>query len=468
MPLLSSEGGKVNVCQTFRSTDVHRRRWRRPRGRRSSAVRLRALSRTPRELCFLVRPSKPPPPRVWCIAPTGNEGGSFRFPSLPPGNYRLTASLQGFQSRLGRRGSRLPGQIKSRLRAALVGRHPNGDGHGGVAVIDVRQSSRATSFRAEQVELLPKGRDFTTLVTQAPGANHERSLAASRSTAPAPARTATSSTASRPPISRTAPRARRHRRLRRRSAGQVERLRRGVRRRDRRRDQRRHEERHDVFHGSVLDNFEGSSLEGARRPTLAPPASPTRARRNTSTIRRTTASVMTRLRAGRPDRQEPHVVLRRLSAGADDQRSVGDAVDRSQPGRDRDRDDPESSGPVHHGEHYVAAVRQHAASRRLQQQLVEDRRLAAGAERHGSGRHELRQDFRIPELVGLGQPGLGRVAEALFGVRGGYYMSDQHDSNVTEEPLIAGRQRTTSATSTCRPACSAPPASTSIPTRTPR
>ena len=65
-------------------------------------------------------------------------------------------------------------------------------------IIDVRQTSRQTNIRAEQVELLPKGRDFTTLVTQAPGANKEAKSAACRSTAPAPARTATSSTASRP------------------------------------------------------------------------------------------------------------------------------------------------------------------------------------------------------------------------------------------------------------------------------
>ena len=40
----------------------------------------------------------------------------------------------------------------------------------------MRQSARQTNIRAEQVELLPKGRDFTTLVTQAPGANNEAKL----------------------------------------------------------------------------------------------------------------------------------------------------------------------------------------------------------------------------------------------------------------------------------------------------
>jgi hypothetical protein len=43
-------------------------------------------------------------------------------------------------------------------------------------LVDVRQSARQTNIRNEQIELLPKGRDFTSLVTQAPGANQESKL----------------------------------------------------------------------------------------------------------------------------------------------------------------------------------------------------------------------------------------------------------------------------------------------------
>jgi hypothetical protein len=43
-------------------------------------------------------------------------------------------------------------------------------------MVDVRQSARQVNIRAEQVDLLPKGRDFTSLVTQAPGANQEAKL----------------------------------------------------------------------------------------------------------------------------------------------------------------------------------------------------------------------------------------------------------------------------------------------------
>ena len=43
-------------------------------------------------------------------------------------------------------------------------------------LVDVKQSARQTNIRAEQIDLLPTGRDFTTLVTQAPGANQEAKL----------------------------------------------------------------------------------------------------------------------------------------------------------------------------------------------------------------------------------------------------------------------------------------------------
>ena len=40
-------------------------------------------------------------------------------------------------------------------------------------LVDVSQSTRSTSIRSERIEMVPHGRDFTTLVSQAPGANME-------------------------------------------------------------------------------------------------------------------------------------------------------------------------------------------------------------------------------------------------------------------------------------------------------
>ena len=77
------------------------------------------------------------------------------------------------------------------------------------------------------------------------------------------------------------------------------------------------------FHGSALYNFEGSSLEGARRPTL-------RQNLTNSDVAEYVdypKDDRTRSEPGfahrRPDREEPRVVLRRLSAGADQHRPRG-------------------------------------------------------------------------------------------------------------------------------------------------
>ncbi|PYR91754.1 MAG: hypothetical protein DMF84_15490 [Acidobacteria bacterium] len=40
-------------------------------------------------------------------------------------------------------------------------------------LVDVKTSAKSTNIRAEQVELLPHGRDYTSLLTQAPGVNNE-------------------------------------------------------------------------------------------------------------------------------------------------------------------------------------------------------------------------------------------------------------------------------------------------------
>ncbi|HWI16638.1 MAG TPA: carboxypeptidase-like regulatory domain-containing protein, partial [Vicinamibacterales bacterium] len=117
-------------------------------------------------------------------APTGvvlstvaDGNGVYRFPSLAPSNYDVSASLSGFVSKSVDQVRVSLGQIKKVDFALPVA---------GVAetvtvtavspLIDVRQTARQTNIRTEQVELLPKGRDFTTLVTQAPGANNESKL----------------------------------------------------------------------------------------------------------------------------------------------------------------------------------------------------------------------------------------------------------------------------------------------------
>jgi hypothetical protein len=106
-----------------------------------------------------------------------NDVGEYRFPSLQPATYTVTANLSGFQSRTVDEVNVRLGQIKKvDFALPLAGVAETVQVTAESPLVDVRQSSRQTNIRSEQVELLPKGRDFTTLVTQAPGANNESKL----------------------------------------------------------------------------------------------------------------------------------------------------------------------------------------------------------------------------------------------------------------------------------------------------
>jgi outer membrane receptor protein involved in Fe transport len=103
-----------------------------------------------------------------------DSNGAFRFPSLAPGTYEVTASLQGFSSaKLGDIPVSL-GQTKTiELGLAVGGVTEKVQVTAEPPLIDTKQSGRQTTIRAEQIDLLPHNRDFTSLVTQAPGVNLE-------------------------------------------------------------------------------------------------------------------------------------------------------------------------------------------------------------------------------------------------------------------------------------------------------
>jgi carboxypeptidase family protein len=100
--------------------------------------------------------------------------GEYRFPALPPGVYEIKVSLQGFspkqipdtQLQLGQLLKvDVTLQVASVSETVLV--------TGASPIIDVRQNAAAASITKEIIELIPKGRDFTSVVTTAPGANDE-------------------------------------------------------------------------------------------------------------------------------------------------------------------------------------------------------------------------------------------------------------------------------------------------------
>ena len=111
------------------------------------------------------------------LSTTSDAQGVYRFPSVAPGVYEVSASLASFS---GAKVSEVLvglGQIKRvDFALALAGVAETVQVTAESPLVDVKQSARQANIRAEQIDLLPKGRDFTTLVTQAPGANQEAKL----------------------------------------------------------------------------------------------------------------------------------------------------------------------------------------------------------------------------------------------------------------------------------------------------
>jgi hypothetical protein len=108
------------------------------------------------------------------LSTVSNESGNFRFPSVLPGTYEVSANLAGFKpAKVGDVEVKL-GSVKSvefNLQLASVSENVTVTAES--PIVDVKTSGKSTNIRAEQVNLLPHARDFTSLVTQAPGVNNE-------------------------------------------------------------------------------------------------------------------------------------------------------------------------------------------------------------------------------------------------------------------------------------------------------
>jgi len=103
-----------------------------------------------------------------------DAGGYFRFPSLAPGAYEVTAKLSGFTPKTFSRVELTLGQTKVLdMALGVSGLSETVQVTSEQPLIDIKSSQRSYSITADQFKNLPKGRDFSTIVTQAPGANFE-------------------------------------------------------------------------------------------------------------------------------------------------------------------------------------------------------------------------------------------------------------------------------------------------------
>ena len=103
-----------------------------------------------------------------------DTNGIYRFPSLQPGTYEIVGALQGFRDARAEQVSLSLGQVlKIDLTMQLSTVSETVQVTSESPMIDVKQSTASQTVRAEMIDRLPKGRDFTSLVTLAPGANNE-------------------------------------------------------------------------------------------------------------------------------------------------------------------------------------------------------------------------------------------------------------------------------------------------------
>jgi hypothetical protein len=98
-----------------------------------------------------------------------DENGEYRFPRAQPGNYQITASLQGFQDSQA-------GGVRVSLGEAMTVDFTMQEQFGEEIVvfsdtigIDFTESQVATSVNKYEIDFLPRGRNFTDVVTFAPG-----------------------------------------------------------------------------------------------------------------------------------------------------------------------------------------------------------------------------------------------------------------------------------------------------------
>ncbi len=98
-----------------------------------------------------------------------NAEGRYRFPALPPGEYEVAATLEGFQQLMFSSVRLVLGQTLEVDFVLKLGKTEEIIVTTEAPLIDTKASSVSTSIQSAQVNKLPRGRDFTSVVMQATG-----------------------------------------------------------------------------------------------------------------------------------------------------------------------------------------------------------------------------------------------------------------------------------------------------------
>jgi hypothetical protein len=103
-----------------------------------------------------------------------DANGAYRLPRVPVGNYVVKSTLEGFvtgESQQIRVNLGATSQVAFQLQPSSVSETITVVGE--ATGIDTTSSATSASIGGERIELIPKGRDFTSVATQAAGASQE-------------------------------------------------------------------------------------------------------------------------------------------------------------------------------------------------------------------------------------------------------------------------------------------------------
>jgi hypothetical protein len=114
------------------------------------------------------------PSQVGVATATSDAAGVYRFPALAPGIYEISATLSGFQPAKVENVQLTIGQILKidfPLQVASVSESVSVTAES--PLIDVKQNAASQTISADIIDRIPKGRDWTSAILAAPGANDE-------------------------------------------------------------------------------------------------------------------------------------------------------------------------------------------------------------------------------------------------------------------------------------------------------
>ena len=113
------------------------------------------------------------PSSIGVRSTVSDDQGHYRFPTLPPGAYEVSASLQGFVTAKAADVKVTLGQqlnVELTLKIASVSESVTVTAES--PIIDTKASGATASVDSALIEMIPKGRGLLSVLTQIPGANN--------------------------------------------------------------------------------------------------------------------------------------------------------------------------------------------------------------------------------------------------------------------------------------------------------